>query len=42
VAAIDSARADLGFAPRVSFEKGLKLTMDWYRISAVERDKEQT
>ncbi len=34
VAAIDCARADLGFAPRVSFEKGLKMTMDWYKKSA--------
>ena len=34
VSAIDSARADLGFAPGVSFEKGLAMTMDWYRQSA--------
>jgi UDP-glucose 4-epimerase len=33
VAAIDSARADLGFSPRVSFGQGLELTMDWYRKS---------
>lgn len=39
VAAIDCARADLGFAPRVSFEKGLKMTMDWYRESAVEETR---
>jgi nucleoside-diphosphate-sugar epimerase len=34
VSAIDTARADLGFAPGVSFEKGLAMTMDWYRESA--------
>ena len=33
VAAIDCARADLGFAQRVSFEDGLKMTMDWYKKS---------
>lgn len=49
VSAIDSARADLGWAPGVSFEKGLALTMDWYRESAHKnkmketgRDKERT
>jgi UDP-glucose 4-epimerase len=31
VSAIDAARADLGFAPRVGFEEGLKRTMAWYR-----------
>lgn len=36
VAAIDRARADLGFSPLVSFEKGLKMTMDWYRKHARE------
>ena len=35
VAAIDGARVDLGFAPRVSFEKGLKMTMDWYKRTAL-------
>jgi UDP-glucose 4-epimerase len=34
VSAIDSARAVLGFAPRVSLEKGLESTLDWYRKSA--------
>jgi UDP-glucose 4-epimerase len=34
VAAIDRARADLGYAPRVSFEQGLKMTLDWYKKSA--------
>jgi UDP-glucose 4-epimerase len=31
VAAIDAARTALGFVPQVSFEKGLELTMAWYR-----------
>jgi UDP-glucose 4-epimerase len=31
VAAIDAARTDLGFVPQVSFEKGLELTIAWYR-----------
>lgn len=35
VAAIDCAQADLGFAPRVSFEEGLKMTLDWYKQSAL-------
>jgi UDP-glucose 4-epimerase len=35
VSAIDFALAELGFAPGVSFEKGLALTMDWYRESAL-------
>jgi len=39
VAAIDSARADLGFAPRVSFEQGLAMTMDWYRKSTATRER---
>lgn len=30
---IDSAREYLQFAPRVTFEKGLEMTMDWYRKS---------
>jgi nucleoside-diphosphate-sugar epimerase len=34
VSAIDSAAADLGFAPRVSLENGLGLTLDWYRESS--------
>lgn len=34
VASIDCARTDLGFAPQVSFETGLKMTMDWYKKSA--------
>jgi len=34
VSAIDAARADLGFKPRVSFEKGLEMTMAWYRTAA--------
>lgn len=34
VAAIDCARADLGFTPRMSFEKGLRMTMEWYEQSA--------
>jgi UDP-glucose 4-epimerase len=34
VSAIDAARADLGFAPRVGFEEGLKRTMAWYRNMA--------
>jgi UDP-glucose 4-epimerase len=35
VSAIDSAAANLGFAPRVSFEKGLESTLHWYRQSAL-------
>jgi UDP-glucose 4-epimerase len=31
VSAIDAARADLGFAPQVSFERGLEMTIEWYR-----------
>ena len=31
VSAIDAARTDLGFDPQVSFEKGLELTIEWYR-----------
>jgi nucleoside-diphosphate-sugar epimerase len=31
VSAIEAARAELGFEPRVSFEEGLKMTMAWYR-----------
>jgi nucleoside-diphosphate-sugar epimerase len=38
-AAIDRARADLGFSPRVSFEQGLKMTMDWYRKSTAMRER---
>jgi UDP-glucose 4-epimerase len=37
VAAIDCARADLGFVPGVSFEQGLKMTMDWYKKSALRK-----
>jgi UDP-glucose 4-epimerase len=33
LSAIDSAAADLGFVPRVSLERGLGLTLDWYRGS---------
>lgn len=33
VSAIDSARAAFGFTPRVSLEKGLESTLDWYRKS---------
>lgn len=33
LSAIDSAAADLGFLPRVSLERGLGLTLDWYRGS---------
>jgi len=33
VSAIDAARAELGFAPRVSFKTGLEVTMAWYRDS---------
>jgi nucleoside-diphosphate-sugar epimerase len=31
VSAIDAAQKDLGFVPRVSFEKGLAKTIEWYR-----------
>lgn len=31
VSAIAAARTDLGFVPQVSFERGLELTMAWYR-----------
>jgi UDP-glucose 4-epimerase len=31
VSAIDAAQTDLGFAPEVGFQKGLELTMAWYR-----------
>jgi UDP-glucose 4-epimerase len=34
VASIDCARADLGFAPRMSLEEGLNMTMGWYRTAA--------
>lgn len=34
VSAIEAARAELGFEPRVSFEEGLKMTMAWYRNTA--------
>jgi nucleoside-diphosphate-sugar epimerase len=34
VSAIDAAAMELGFAPRVSFEKGLEMTMAWYRNTA--------
>jgi UDP-glucose 4-epimerase len=34
LSAIDSARADLGFLPRVSLESGLRLTLEWYRGAA--------
>jgi UDP-glucose 4-epimerase len=33
LSAIDSAAADLGFVPRASLERGLGLTLDWYRVS---------
>jgi UDP-glucose 4-epimerase len=33
LSAIDFAAADLGFVPRVSLERGLGLTLDWYRGS---------
>ena len=33
LSAIDSAAADLGFVPRVSLERGLGMTLDWYRVS---------
>jgi UDP-glucose 4-epimerase len=33
VSDIDAARTVLGFAPRVSWEKGLESTLDWYRKS---------
>jgi UDP-glucose 4-epimerase len=36
LSAIDSAAADLGFVPRVSLERGLGLTLDWYRGSTPE------
>ena len=35
LSAIDSARAELGFLPRVSLESGLRLTLDWYRGNAL-------
>jgi UDP-glucose 4-epimerase len=34
VSAIDAAQTDLGFAPEVGFQKGLELTMAWYRNAA--------
>jgi UDP-glucose 4-epimerase len=34
MSAIDAARADLAFAPQVSFEKGLEMTITWYRNAA--------
>ena len=34
LSAIESARAELGFLPRVSLESGLRLTMEWYRGAA--------
>jgi UDP-glucose 4-epimerase len=34
VSAIDAAQTDLGFAPEVGFQKGLELTMAWYRNDA--------
>ena len=44
VSAIDSAAADLGFVPRVSLERGLGLTLDWYRGStpAIRKRPEET
>ena len=36
LSAIDSAAADLGFVPRVSLERGLGVTLDWYRGSTPE------
>ena len=33
LSAIDVAREHLHFAPRVSFKKGLEITMEWYRNS---------
>ncbi|MDP7447384.1 MAG: GDP-mannose 4,6-dehydratase [Candidatus Latescibacteria bacterium] len=33
VADITRARRDLGFEPRVSFEEGLRQTVDWMRNS---------
>ncbi|HSO62851.1 MAG TPA: SDR family oxidoreductase [Desulfobacterales bacterium] len=33
LSAIDSAAADLEFVPRVSLERGLAMTLDWYRVS---------
>jgi len=38
LSAIDSARADLGFVPRVSLESGLGVTLDWYRASSQENE----
>jgi UDP-glucose 4-epimerase len=37
VSAIDSAAAQLGFAPRVGLEKGLESTLAWYRNAAWHR-----
>jgi UDP-glucose 4-epimerase len=37
LSAIESARADLGFAPRVNLEKGLEITMEWYRNAALQK-----
>jgi UDP-glucose 4-epimerase len=34
VSTIDAARTELGFAPQMSFEKGLELTIEWYRNAA--------
>jgi nucleoside-diphosphate-sugar epimerase len=34
MSAIDVARAELGFTPRVSVEEGLQTTMAWYRNAA--------
>jgi nucleoside-diphosphate-sugar epimerase len=36
---IDSARADLGFAPQTSFEKGIEMTIDWYRESGGDKER---
>ncbi|MEW6681762.1 MAG: SDR family oxidoreductase [Nitrospirota bacterium] len=38
LAAIDFAREHLQFAPLVSFEKGLEMTMRWYRKSLTSRE----
>ncbi len=36
LSAIDSATADLRFVPRVNLERGLGVTLDWYRVSTQE------